>query len=121
MVLTLVRFLNWPRAGLLLGGVAAGLRNHWLWLGWEGGWPAQVTPSVRSMKSNIIGCSAELRWAMSPRTYVKEAIATVEDLLIEDGEGKVLKSNVSYPFPNDYKPEVWMYQRSLDHNYYLVI
>ena len=38
--------------------------------------------------------------------YVKEAIAMVEDLLVEDGEGKVLKSSISNPFSSNYRPEL---------------
>ena len=45
-------------------------------------------------------------WAQSPKTYVKNAIKTVEDLLEEDGEGYVLKSNAKNPTPTNYKPEL---------------
>ena len=40
------------------------------------------------------------------RRYVKEAIATLENLLEEDSEGKVLKNDVSNPFPSDYRPKL---------------
>ena len=45
-------------------------------------------------------------WSSSPRDYVKNAVATVERLLEEDGEGYTLKNNVKDPFPRDYRPEL---------------
>jgi hypothetical protein len=45
-------------------------------------------------------------WASSPRTYVRNAIKTVEALFDEDGEGYALKNHVKDPFPNNYKPEL---------------
>jgi hypothetical protein len=45
-------------------------------------------------------------WSQSPRTYVKNAIKTVEGLFVEDGEGYVLKNNAKNPLPSNYKPEL---------------
>ncbi|KAG7370061.1 reverse transcriptase RNA-dependent DNA polymerase [Nitzschia inconspicua] len=45
-------------------------------------------------------------WATSPRTYVKNSIRVVEDLLKEDGQGYVLKRNCKSPLPLGYKPEL---------------
>jgi hypothetical protein len=45
-------------------------------------------------------------WATSPRNYVKNAIKTVEGLLVEDGEGYVLKNKVKNPFPMNYQPKL---------------
>ena len=45
-------------------------------------------------------------WSTSPKTYVKNAIKVVEDLLSEDGEGYQLKGNAKNPFPSNYRPEV---------------
>ncbi|KAG7369925.1 reverse transcriptase RNA-dependent DNA polymerase [Nitzschia inconspicua] len=45
-------------------------------------------------------------WATSPRTYVKNSIRVVEDLLNEDGEGYVLKRNCKNPLPQGYRPEL---------------
>ena len=45
-------------------------------------------------------------WSTSPRSYVKNAIETVEKLFNEDGEGYTLKSNAKNPFPPNYKPEL---------------
>ena len=45
-------------------------------------------------------------WATSPRSYVKNAVKTVEQLLEEDGQGYALKNNVKNPFPSNYKPEL---------------
>ena len=38
--------------------------------------------------------------------YVKNSILVVEQLLTDNGEGYVLKSNVRNPFPTGYKPEL---------------
>jgi Reverse transcriptase (RNA-dependent DNA polymerase) len=43
-------------------------------------------------------------WATSPKTYVQNSIKVVQQLLDEDGEGYVLKSNIKNPFPTGYKP-----------------
>jgi hypothetical protein len=45
-------------------------------------------------------------WASSPRDYIKNAIKTVEGLLVEDGEGYVLKNKAKNPFPMNYRPEL---------------
>ena len=45
-------------------------------------------------------------WSTSPRSYVKNAIETIEKLFNEDGEGYTLKSNAKNPFPPNYKPEL---------------
>jgi hypothetical protein len=45
-------------------------------------------------------------WATSPRNYVKNAIKTVKGLLVEDGEGYVLKNKVKNPFPMNYQPKL---------------
>ena len=45
-------------------------------------------------------------WYSSPKSYVKNAIKTVEGLLDEDGQGYALKNSVKNPFPTDYKPEL---------------
>ena len=45
-------------------------------------------------------------WTTSSKSYVTEAVKTVENLLIEDGEGYVLKNRVKNPFPSNYKPEL---------------
>ena len=37
---------------------------------------------------------------------MKNAVKTVEDLLLEDGEGYTLKNNAKDPFPAKYKPEL---------------
>ena len=45
-------------------------------------------------------------WAMTSRTYVKNAVKIVENLLFEDGEEARLKSTVKNPFPSGYRPEL---------------
>jgi hypothetical protein len=45
-------------------------------------------------------------WASSPRSYTKNAVKTIEDLLEQDGEGYTLKSKARNPLPNNYKPEL---------------
>ena len=45
-------------------------------------------------------------WSTSPRTYIQNAIQVVERLLVEDGEGYVLKTKAKNLFPIGYKPEV---------------
>ena len=45
-------------------------------------------------------------WSMSPRTYVKNAIKIVENLLAEDGDGTGMKSSARNPFPSGYRPEM---------------
>lgn len=45
-------------------------------------------------------------WTTSPKTYVQNSIKVVQQLLDEDGEGYVLKSNIKNPFPTGYKPEI---------------
>jgi predicted NAD/FAD-binding protein len=45
-------------------------------------------------------------WTTSPKAYVKNALTVVEQLLQEDGDKYVLKSNVWNPFPTGYKPEI---------------
>ena len=45
-------------------------------------------------------------WMTSPQSYVKNSILVVEQLLEEDGEGYVLKSNARNPFPTGYKLEI---------------
>ena len=45
-------------------------------------------------------------WAMSPKTYVKNSIKVVEDLLVADGAGLHLKTTARNPFPSGYKPEL---------------
>jgi len=43
---------------------------------------------------------------MSSDTYIKAAVKIIEDLLVEDNKGKVLKGSAQTPFPSTYKPEV---------------
>ena len=43
---------------------------------------------------------------MFPRTYVKNAIKIVENLLAEDGDGTRMKSSARDPFPSGYRPEM---------------
>ena len=45
-------------------------------------------------------------WLTSPHTYVKNSIFVVEQLLEEEGDGYVLKTNAHNPFPTGYKPEI---------------
>jgi hypothetical protein len=45
-------------------------------------------------------------WAMTSRTYVKNAIKTVENLLAEDGEETRMKFAARNPFPSGYRPEL---------------
>ena len=45
-------------------------------------------------------------WAASPRTYVKNSIKIVEDLLTDDGLGVKLKTSARNPFPSGYRPEM---------------
>jgi hypothetical protein len=45
-------------------------------------------------------------WATSPCNYIKNAIKTVEGLLVEDGEGYVLKNKAKNPFPMNYQPKL---------------
>ena len=45
-------------------------------------------------------------WVTSPRSYVKNEVKTVEQLLEEDGQGYALKNNAKNPFPSNYKPEL---------------
>jgi hypothetical protein len=45
-------------------------------------------------------------WATSPHDYVKNAIKTVKGLLVEDGEGYVLKNKAKNPFPMNYEPKL---------------
>ena len=45
-------------------------------------------------------------WATSSRSYVENAIKTVEGLLLEDGEGYVLKTQAKNPLPQGYRPEL---------------
>jgi hypothetical protein len=42
-------------------------------------------------------------WTTSPRDYVKNAIKTVKGLLVEDGEGYILKNKAKNPFPMNYQ------------------
>ena len=46
------------------------------------------------------GCVA---WSTSPRIYIKNAVNIGEHLLVEDGEGCILKSRVKNPFPSGYR------------------
>jgi hypothetical protein len=45
-------------------------------------------------------------WAMTSRTYVKNAIKVVENLLAEDGEETRMKLAAKNPFPSGYRPEL---------------
>jgi hypothetical protein len=45
-------------------------------------------------------------WATSPCDYVKNAIKTVEGILVEDREGYVLQNKAKNPFPMNYQPEL---------------
>jgi hypothetical protein len=45
-------------------------------------------------------------WAMSPETYMRNAIKIVEALLEEDGDDKRMRTTARTPFPTNYRPEV---------------
>ena len=45
-------------------------------------------------------------WSMSSRTYVKNAIKIVEDLLTEDEDEGSMKQSARNPFPSGYRPEL---------------
>jgi Reverse transcriptase (RNA-dependent DNA polymerase) len=45
-------------------------------------------------------------WAMTSRTYVKNAVKTVENLLAEDGEETRMRFAARNPFPSGYRPEL---------------
>ncbi len=45
-------------------------------------------------------------WAMSPETYLRNAIIIVESLLHEDGDEKRLRTTAKTPFPSKYRPEL---------------
>ena len=45
-------------------------------------------------------------WGMSSVKYVKNAVITVENLLIEDGDNYHLKTTAKEPLPSSYKPEL---------------
>ena len=49
------------------------------------------------------GCKV---WSTLPRSYVKNAVQVVEQLLVEDNEGYQLKSSAKNPFPTGYKLEL---------------
>ena len=49
-------------------------------------------------------CPSTKLWLPPERT--ENAVKTVENLLEEDGEGYVLKSNAKNPTPTNYKPEL---------------
>jgi len=46
------------------------------------------------------------QWAMSSKTYVKNSVKVVENLLVEDGTGLHLKTTARSPFPSGYRPEL---------------
>jgi hypothetical protein len=46
------------------------------------------------------------QWAMLSRTYVKNSVKVVENLLVKDGIGLHLKSTARSPFPSGYLPEL---------------
>jgi hypothetical protein len=45
-------------------------------------------------------------WAMTSRTYVKNAVKIVENLLVEDGDETRLRFTAKNPFPSGYRPEL---------------
>jgi hypothetical protein len=45
-------------------------------------------------------------WATSPSDYIKNPIKTVKGLLVEDGEGCVLKNKAKNPFCINYQPKL---------------
>jgi len=45
-------------------------------------------------------------WAFSSEKFIKNAINTIEDLLLEDGRNEGLKSTAATPFPHQYRPEL---------------
>jgi hypothetical protein len=58
-------------------------------------------------KASIPGddSSGQEYWAMSARTYVRNAIETVKKLLQDDG-GYGLKTTAKTPLPSGYQPEL---------------
>ena len=68
-----------------------------------------MKPSEIYLGTNILriqtpdGCEI---WAISPRMYIKNSIQVIKQLLKEDSEGYVLKSNGKNPFPTGYKPKI---------------
>ena len=50
--------------------------------------------------------SGKTEWAMSSRTYVKNAVKVVEALITDDDPETKLKSTAKNPFPGGYKPEL---------------
>jgi hypothetical protein len=48
----------------------------------------------------------KVKWSMSSKTYVKNAIRVVEALITEDNPEAKLKSTAQNPFPSGYKPEL---------------
>jgi hypothetical protein len=45
-------------------------------------------------------------WAMTSRTYVKNAVKIVENLLAEDGDETRMRFAAKNPFPSGYRPEL---------------
>ena len=50
--------------------------------------------------------NGRVKWAMSSRTYVKNAVKVVESLIVEDDPEARLKTTARNPFPTGYKPEL---------------
>jgi len=44
-------------------------------------------------------------WAMPSHKYIKNAVATIEALLQEDGDGFHLRTTAKVPMPQSYRPE----------------
>ena len=67
-------------------------------------------PPTRYLGSDTENIKAGYRHEIcktSSSSYITNSIATVEVLLIEYGKCEVLKSNVSNPFPSNYRPELY--------------